>query len=259
MNSPLTLARLCFNLSVSACLIATTTSAADKKDAGWQELTAGHALKNWRLADPNAEGTADWITGCAAELAPGNPRLLQTLKGQGDTVIVNGSTGKTKNLVSKKEHGDIEAHIEFLVAEKSNSGIYFMGLYEIQVLDSFGKNTIAEHDCGAIYQRWDPKRGKGKEGYEGHTPRVNASRKAGEWQSFDVIFRAPRFDKDGKKTRGAEFVKVVHNGTVIHENVKMSGPTRGGMSNDEKATGPLMLQGDHGPVAYRNIRFRPLK
>ena len=74
-----------------------------------------------------------------------------------------------------------------------------------------------------------------------------------------MIFRAPQFDKNGKKTRSAEFVKVVHNGTVIHENVKLSGPTRGATFTDEKATGPFMLQGDHGPVAYRNIRFRPLK
>ena len=245
-------------IAAAVCFAVTAASAADKKDSNSRELTAMGGLKNWRLADPTAEGTADWKDVLAAGLARDNPRLLRPMKGKGG-VIVNGPTGKTKNLVSKAEHGDVEAHIEFLVAEKSNSGIYFMGRYEIQVFDSFGKDHIAVHDCGAIYQRWDPKRGKGKEGYEGHTARVNASRKAGEWQSFDVIFRAPRFDKDGKKTQRAEFVKVIHNGTVIHENVKLTGPTRGGMFNDEKATGPLMLQGDHGPVAYRNIRLRPLK
>ncbi len=134
-----------------------------------------------------------------------------------------------------------------------------MGRYEIQILDSWGKEQIGDHDCGAIYQRWDPKRGKGKEGYEGHAPGVNASRKPGDWQTYDVIFRAPRFNKAGEKIRNAQFVKVVHNGIVIHKNVLLTGPTRASIFNEEKATGLIMLQGDHGPVAYRNIRFRTLK
>lgn len=257
MKSPFFFLRWFLAVTVVVSLV-TNAAAADKKDSDWRELTADGGLKNWKLADPNADGTADWQDVLAAGLTNDNPRLLRPMKGKGG-IILNGPAGKTKNIVSKAEHGDIEAHIEFLVAERSNSGIYFMGRYEIQVLDSFGKESIADHDCGAIYQRWDPARGKGKEGYEGHTPRVNASKKAGEWQTFDVIFRAPRFDKDGRKTESAEFVKVVHNGTVIHENVKMSGPTRGPAFEDEQPNGPLMLQGDHGPVAYRNIRFRPLK
>ena len=258
MKPPLLFPRPSLPLAALVFLTATLAGAADKKDSAWRELTAIDGVKSWRLADPKAEGVADWRYVGNIRLAPKNHRLLQETGGRGG-IIMNGKTGKTKNIVSRKEHGDVEAHIEFLIAKKSNSGVYFMGRYEIQVLDSFGKERIAEHDCGAIYQRWDPKRGKGKEGYEGHVPRVNASRKHGEWQSFDMIFRAPQFDKNGKKTRSAEFVKVVHNGTVIHENVKLSGPTRGATFTDEKATGPFMLQGDHGPVAYRNIRFRPLK
>jgi hypothetical protein len=70
-----------------------------------------------------------------------------------------------------------------------------------------------------------------------------------------VTFRAPKFDASGTKTANAVFVKVVHNGKVIHENVEVSGPTRASGFGDEKPTGPLMLQGDHGPVAYRNIRL----
>jgi hypothetical protein len=87
---------------------------------------------------------------------------------------------------------------------------------------------------------------------------VNASLPPGQWQTFDVVFRAPRFDASGKKTRSARFVKVAHNGKLIHENVEVTGPTRAATYNDEKPTGPLMLQGDHGPVAYRNVRVRPL-
>ena len=259
MKSPICLPPLSLNLITLVCLTAMTLSGADKKDSDWTELTAGQGLKAWRIAVPNGNGTADWITCSKAELSSENPLILRTQTGKTDAVIVNGPAGKAKNIVSVKEHGDAEIHIEFLVAEKSNSGIYFMGRYEIQVLDNWGKEHVGDHDSGAIYQRWDPNRGKGKEGYEGHAPRVNASRKAGEWQTFDVIFRAPRFNKDGEKTSNAEFVKVVHNGTVIHENVQLTGPTRGKTFFDESASGPILLQGDHGPVAYRNIRFRILR
>ena len=87
------------------------------------------------------------------------------------------------------------------------------------------------------------------------SPRVNASRPPGQWQTYDITFRAPRFDAAGKKTARARFVKVVHNGQVVHENVDASGPTRASIADDEKAVAPLTLQGDHGPVAYRNLRL----
>jgi hypothetical protein len=168
--------------------------------------------------------------------------------------MLSSAAGKSTNLISNAEHGDAEIHVEFNVPQGSNSGIYLQGRYEIQVFDSFGKADIAEHDCGALYQRWDPSRGKGNEGYEGHTPRVNASKAPGEWQSFDITFRAPRFDATGKKIENAKFIKVVHNGQVIHENVEMTGPTRGSKFEDEAAKGPIVIQGDHGPVAYRNLK-----
>jgi hypothetical protein len=133
----------------------------------------------------------------------------------------------------------------------SNSGIYFMGRYEIQVFDSYGKEEVEHSDCGGIYQRWDENRNP--KGYEGYPPKVNASKPAGKWQIFDVIFRAPRFDLNGNKLRNARFEKVVLNSIIIHENVEVSGSTRAAAFDDEKKVGPLMLQGDHGPVAYRNI------
>ena len=181
---------------------------------------------------------------------PKNVKLLSSKTGSG--VILNGPTGRTNNIVSKAEFGDIRAHIEFMVPKGSNSGIYFMGRYEIQVYDSYGveKGQYPGIECGGIYERWDNNRNKG---FEGHSPRVNASRAPGQWQTFDVIFRAPRFDKNGRKISNARFEKIVHNGILVHENVELTGPTRAGMYNDEKPTGPLMLQGDHGPVAYRNI------
>jgi type 1 glutamine amidotransferase/HEAT repeat protein len=197
------------------------------------------------------EPTADWQIVSDTFLDPDNEKRLAWKDGTG--VAVNGPKGVTRHLFTKMEHADIEAHIEFMVPKGSNSGVYFQGRYEIQVLDSWGVEKPEFSDCGGIYQRWD----KGK-GYEGRPPRVNASRKPGEWQSFDVTFRAPRFDANGNKTANAMFVKVVHNGIVVHENEEVTGPTRAAAFNDEKPIGPLMFQGDHGPVAYRNIRVRSL-
>jgi hypothetical protein len=126
--------------------------------------------------------------------------------------------------------------------------VYLQGRYEVQIFDSWGVEKPGFGDCGGIYQR-----GRDGERFEGHSPRENASRPPGEWQTFDIIFQAPRFDAAGGKTANARFVRVVHNGVVIHENVEVTGPTRAATFEDEKALGPLMLQGDHGPVAYRNI------
>ena len=168
---------------------------------------------------------------------------------------MNGEDGNTEHLLSLEEFGDVSAHIEFMVPKGSNSGIYFMGRYEIQVLDSWGKTELEHFDAGAIYERWDEDREP--KGYEGVIPKINASKKPGEWQEFDVIFQAPRFDEEGNKISNAKFIKVVFNGIVIHENVEVTGPTRAATFEHvpESVNGPLMLQGDHGPVAYRNIRI----
>ena len=140
-----------------------------------------------------------------------------------------------------------------MISRHSNSGIYFMGSYELQIYDSFGveKDKYPGIECGGIYPRWIDNKD-----VEGHSPAINASLPPGRWQTFDVIFRAPRFDPAGKKIANAVFVKVAHNGQVIHENVELNAETRGGFP--EKPTGPLRLQGDHGPVAFRNIHAREM-
>jgi len=221
--------------------------------AAWTNLLPGPGMDGWKKRP-----TGEWAMVGEAIQDPGNEKAIAVKEGKG--AIYNGPKGRTANLYSDAEHGDVAAHIEFMVPKGSNSGVYFQGRYEIQVYDSFGveKGEYPGIECGGIYERWDPARGKGKEGFEGHSPRVNASRPPGEWQTFDVVFRAPRFDADGKKVANARFVKVVHNGVVIHENVELTGPTRAAAFGDEKPLGPLMLQGDHGPVAYRNIRILPL-
>jgi len=213
---------------------------------GDKVLLAGNDLSAWR------GNTGQWAVAGDVAIDPANPKLLTSSPGKG--AIVNGPTGRTCNLLSKHEHGDVEAHVEFMVPQKSNSGVYFQGRYEIQILDSHGVEKPQYGDCGGIYQRW------GKQGgFEGHGPRVNASLPPGQWQTFDIVFRAPRFDAQGKKIANAKFVKVVHNGKVVHENVEVTGPTRAASFNDEKPLGPLMLQGDHGPVAYRNLWLRPVE
>jgi hypothetical protein len=182
-------------------------------------------------------------------LSPKDDKVLETKPGQG--ILFNG--GRTPDIVSKQAFGDLQLHVEFMIARHSNSGVYLMGSYELQIYDSFG----VEHDkypgieCGGLYPRWI-----NNQDVEGHSPNVNASLPAGQWQTFDVTFRAPKFDEKGKKIANAVFVKVVHNGKVIHENVELKAETRGGYP--EKAAGPLRLQGDHGPVAFRNIRMTPL-
>jgi Domain of Unknown Function (DUF1080) len=207
------------------------------------ELFNGRDLTGWR------KEVGDWTAASAVSPAPDDPMKFVLKEGTG--VLVNGAAGKTVNLISEPEFGDVEAHFEFCIPKGSNSGIYFMGRYEIQVLDSFGKKDLKYGDNGGIYRN--------DQGWEGKGPAVNASRAPGEWQSFDVIFRAPRFDAAGKKTANATFVKVTHNGRVIHENVEVNGPTTAAAFRDEKPRGPIMLQGDHGPVAYRNPRVKELK
>jgi hypothetical protein len=154
----------------------------------------------------------------------------------------------TGSIETKEAFGDCQLHLEFATPEKvegesqhrGNSGVFLMGMYEIQVLDSFENRTYADGQCAALYGQWPPA--------------ANACRKPGEWQSYDITFRAPRF-QDGKLVEPAR-ATVVHNGVTVHENREFLGATR----HREVATYaphadklPLSLQ-DHGnPVRYRNI------
>lgn len=236
-------------VAVTMVFLACTWIAAGKDCSECHKLQlTGSDLSAWRSS------TGDWTVIQDATLAPGNEKLLAGRPGTG--VILNGPTGRTVNLLSRQEFGDVRAHVEFTVSKDSNSGVYFMGRYEIQVYDSWEKpSDYPGIECGGIYQRWDESRSE--KGFEGHSPRVNASKAPGQWQSFDVIFRAPRFDKTGRKIANARFEKVVHNGVLVHSHIELTGPTRASAYEDEKPLGPLMLQGDHGPVAYRNLWLAP--
>ena len=152
--------------------------------------------------------------------------------------FVNGKKAK-QDLKTKAVFGDYHLHLEFNLYYKpaakgmgrSNSGIFHHGVYETQILDSFGQPG-ANNDCGGIYKQ--------------HEPDVNAGYPAGVWQTYDIDLKAPRFDSNGKKTEDAR-MNVRLNGVLVHDNVPV---VKGGK---EPAEGPIILQ-DHGsPVRYRNI------
>ena len=168
------------------------------------------------------------------------------------------SVKKAGYIQSKQKFGSCQLHIEFATPKevkgngqgRGNSGVFIMGQYEIQVLDSYENKTYPDGQCGALY-------GRAK-------PLVNASRKPGEWQTYDITFHRPIFDENGKVTRKARF-HVVHNGHVIHDNLELSGGTgwKGPHSISEYRKhpdrGPLQMQ-DHGnPVRFRNIWIKEIK
>lgn len=222
-------------------------------ESGWTPLLNGKDLLGWRGQHPQAKN--EWLTttGVAWERLLG-PTRLGAMPVPGDR-IVNGPTGRTVNLMTEQKFGDIELYLEFMLAKGSNSGVYLQGLYEVQIFDSWGSTEdMSTSDCGAIYHRWIDNQGVG-----GSAPSRNASRRPGEWQSFHIWFRAPRFDASGKKIENAKFLRVVHNGLTVQKLVEVDGPTRAAMSIAEAATNPIMIQGDHGPVALRNIYWRPLR
>lgn len=161
---------------------------------------------------------------------------------------------KTGNISTHDSFGDCQLHIEFAEPspgkgesqERGNSGVFLMGLYEIQVLDSYENKTYADGQASALYGQYPPL--------------VNASRPPAQWQTYDIIFHGPRFT--GGKLRRPARVTVLHNGVLVQDNVELTGPTAHGERPPYKPQPeklPLALQ-DHGnPVRYRNIWIRELR
>jgi Domain of Unknown Function (DUF1080)/PA14 domain len=182
---------------------------------------------------------------------------LSTTPGKGILACTHevGKYGEEYDLFSTFQHADIDVSFDFMMAAGSNSGLYFMERYELQLLDSWGKTLPKYYDCGGIYERWNDAKPEGQKGYEGIPPRINASKAPGLWQHIDISFQAPRFDAAGKKISNAKFLSVTLNGQLIHENVDVTGTTRGGKSGLEEAMGRLRFQGDHGSLAIRNMKY----
>jgi len=155
-------------------------------------------------------------------------------------------TVTTRDIVSKLEFGDAHIHVEWREPdmpdkrgqEKGNSGVYVQGCYEVQVLDSYGKDYLRTDDCGGIYSI--------------AAPRVNACKPALEWQTYDIYLRAARLDEEGNVQEYAR-VTILQNGQVIHNNLELPSNTPGGVYEKIVARGPLMLQDHNDPVSFRNI------
>lgn len=229
----------------SAGLVLSGTAAGQSAGVSLQDLSAFRDPgESWQLA---ADVSADL-----------NKRdVLFPTRGAGVLVNLPDRKHPGRDLYSREEYGDMELELDYMMAPGSNSGIYLQGRYEVQLLDSWGVTTAPRPgDNGGIYERWDDQRPEGQKGYEGYAPRTNVSRAPGLWQHLKIAFRAPRFDAAGHKTANARMLRVALNGVVIHEDVELMGPTRGAMGGDEKPVGPLRIQGDHGAVAFRNIRIK---
>ena len=156
------------------------------------------------------------------------------------------------HLTTKLQHGDILLDFDFMIPKGANSGIYLQSRYEVQINDSWGVKLPTFSDVGGIYERW-----KNEKGYEGSAPLTNAGLAPGLWQHMEISFQAPRFDASGKKITNAKFNYVRLNGVTIHENIIVSGPTRSPAFENETAMGPLMIQGDHGQIAFKNFKYAP--
>lgn len=167
------------------------------------------------------------------------------------------ATAKKSGISTKESFGDMQLHIEFATPEKvegkgqgrGNSGVYIMGKYEVQILDSVDNPTYFDGQCASIYKQTPPM--------------VNACRKPGEWQTYDIIFTAPKFGEDGKVTKPA-YATVIHNGVVVHNHFELLGGTfydRAPVYQKHADKLPLNLQFHGNPVKFRNIwvrSFEPL-
>jgi hypothetical protein len=182
-------------------------------------LFNGENLDGWRLTDRSMEQGRK--NGWTVEdgLLVNNP------------VKIKGRRLKYGNLRTTDEFGDFKIRLEVLVDEKSNSGVYLRGVYEVQVSDSYGGDLIPQM-MGAVYSRI--------------TPSINASKPAGEWQTLDI-------------TLMDRHVTVIHNGIKVIDNQPLQGCTGGALWSDELRPGPIYLQGDHTGIKYRNIILTPIE
>ena len=237
-----------FRLSLAAVAVAVALApAADPKPV---EAFNGKDLTGWKTREEKKskweayENSQPFLSSRnPSEFEPGGKEETAPVKLP--STLVNTKSGGC-DIHTEAKYTDVLVEVEFMIPKGSNSGVYLMGEYEVQIIDSFGKadDKLTPGDMGGIYTAAAPKK--------------NACKKAGEWQKFVIDFQAPKFEGD-KKTANGKFLKVTFNDVVIHENVEVTKSTGGGLTGKEVATGPLMFQGDHGPVAFRSIKITAKK
>jgi len=220
-----------------------------------EELIDSYTLKNFEEVD-------QWHLAKEVKLDEGELRKFVIKPAKKGKLLVNAveRVKRLPYLFTKDKFGDVEVVLEFMVPKGSNSGVYLMGRYEVQITDSYGKSDVKFSDIGGIYERvkdddYSDERAKG---YEGIPPLENASKAPGEWQKLEIKFRAPRFSKK-KKVKDAFFESVRLNGKLVQENVSVTGPTVSHPLNGEEAKGPVVIQGDHGPIVIRSFVVKNLR
>ena len=246
------------------CLVSITLAIAQSpNDLGYTDTPVLPGLK-YRVHDPARPHPAVVTPFASPGGAPSDATLLfdgrdlaQWTLGRQPWKVENGYVEvvpNAGNLTTKEKFGDVQLHVEWAAPaavrgtsqNRGNSGIFFQGRYEVQVLDSSDNPTYADGQAGAIYGQWPPL--------------VNPAQKPGEWQAYDIIFEAPRFD-GGRLTRPA-YLTVLLNGVLLHHHMEVMGPTvhRALASySPQPAEDSLVLQDHQQPVRYRNIWIRRLR
>jgi hypothetical protein len=237
---------------------------------GWRPLFNGRNLDGWKFRNPAAKKV--WVACADVRLDPSNTARLQPV-GPGGTptaALLCGEDGRGSDIMTAEDFYDYQLHLEFTVPKGSNSGVYNRGLFEIQVFDSYGAAKLAFHDCGALYER--------------AIPPENLSRPPGQWQWFDITMKGKKIslawndksvydDKDVRygETDRAAFERLSQENASKPEDLRVKlreengkyvgyfgeGGTRSSLDGPDRP-GPILLQGDHGPVAYRNMYIRKL-
>lgn len=239
-------------------------------DDSWRPLFNGRDLSGWTFR--NAKAKKAWTVCDDVRIDPANEARLEAIGkgGSPHAVLLCGGDGRGSDLHTTTNFYDYELYLEFTVPKGSNSGVYNRGLFEIQIFDSFGVKEPAFHDCGALYER--------------ARPRTNLAKAPGEWQSYDIImkgkklslkwngqivyqdidFREGETDKEAFERLNQENANKPANLRVklAEKNGKYvgffgEGGTRASLDGPDRP-GPILLQGDHGPVAFRHIRIRSL-
>ncbi|MFH5833772.1 family 16 glycoside hydrolase [Halalkalibaculum sp. DA384] len=175
----------------------------------------------------------------------------------GKGIIVGSSTNANKGskLISRDDYGDIELQFEMMMGHDGLAEIYLQGRYGIILADSWGREKLTRRDNASLIE---PETPNYSDNIYPNTARVNVSSAPGVWQRFRIVFKAPGFDAEGNKIKPAKFERIVHNGTVVHENKYVSKPYRGALFEDEAAKGPLMVRIKSGNIALRNIKINKL-
>ncbi|CAN5906069.1 hypothetical protein BH11GEM1_BH11GEM1_06030 [soil metagenome] len=241
-------------LLTAAALLASTASAALAQPRA--VTSTEFAPRTMSLATLNGfrPTSPNWKIAGGATASRTRALALAALAGNG-TVVNSPAPGASGPLFTGWEHGDLDLSFDVMLPRGARSAVYLMGRYAVLLADSWATHTPTSASLGAIARPMSDTRAPGQSGFEGTPPRQLVSRAPGLWQHVEILFRAPEFSGP-QKIANALFAKVTVNGVVVHANVEAPGPTDGAAFNDERATGPLMFPGDHGPLAVRNIQYK---